>query len=516
MRHKRATGIRVMHSCAAALAAAMWLGAEAPGQAGQCQIEKLLASDGAADDFFGGSVSVSGDVAVVGAYGDDDNGTYAGSAYVFRFNGSTWVQEQKLLASDGAAGDRFGLSVSVSSAPGGEVAAVGAHANSILGPGSGSAYIYRFTGSAWVQEQRLLASDGAAGGRFGLGVSVSGDVAVVGAYLDNATATDSGSAYVYRFNGSVWVPEQKLTAADGAAFDLFGLSVSVSGAPGGEVAVVGAYFNNDSGLDSGSAYIYRFDGSTWEQEQKLTAADGAASDRFGVSVSVSADVAVVGAYLDDDNGNNSGSAYIYRFNGSAWVQEQKLTAADGAAGDEFGWSVSIGGDIAMVGARKHDDNETNSGSVYIYRFNGSVWMQEQELFALDGVAGDRFGNSVSVGSSVAVVGADGVDDYGSESGSAYVFNISNACPFDLNDDGIVDFHDLVILIQRGDFTPDDVRALLDSRGPCPAPGNCDCPHDFNGDGVVNVSDLLLLIRSERGGFDVIDLLALLAAWGACP
>jgi len=189
---------------------------------------------------------------------------------------------------------------------------------------------------------------------------------VVGAYRDDREAcTDCGSAYVYRFNGSSWVEEQKLTASDGAVFDYFGYSVSVSG----NVAVVGAYQRNCPGSDCGAAYVYRFNESTWLEEEKLTASDAAASDQFGISVSISGDVVVVGANSDDRAAaNNCGSAYVYFFIGSSWVQEHKLKASDAAAGDQFGTSVSITGDVVAVGAPFWSGSD--SGAAYVFSLDG--------------------------------------------------------------------------------------------------------------------------------------------------
>jgi hypothetical protein len=386
---------------------------------------KLLPSDGAAEDIFGGFVSVSGDVAVVGAHQDDDNGTDSGSAYVFRWNGSSWVQQQKLLPSDGAAVDLFGGAVSVS----GDVAVVSADLHDHNGYDSGSAYVFRWNPGApgsWVQEQELLPSDGTAGDYFGRSVYVSGDVALVGAIYNDRPYP--GSAYVFRYDasesicGQKWCEQQKLLASDGAAYDLFGFVVSVAG----DVAVVGARWNDDKGTDSGSAYVFRWNGSSWVEEQKLLASDGAADDWFGQSVSVSGNVAVVGAEGDDDNGTDSGSAYVFRWNPGApgsWVQEQKLLPSDGTAGDRFGSHVSVFGDVIVVGAILDDHNGIESGSAYVFRWNGSSWMQEQKLLPSDGAVGDWFG-SVSVSGDVAVVGAALDDDNGSRSGSAYVFDLT--------------------------------------------------------------------------------------------
>jgi hypothetical protein len=363
---------------------------------------KLVAADGASREVFGGAVSISGNVALVGANEDDDNGSISGSAYIFRYNGSNWVQEDKLLAADGATDDRFGLSVSIS----GDVALVGADGDDDNGSNSGSAYIFRYNGSSWVQEDKLLPSDGASVDNFGTSVSISGDVALVGANYND----DNGSAYIFRYNGSNWVQEDKLRAADGAFNDRFGIRVSISG----DVALVGANYDGNA---VGSAYIFRYNGSSWVQEQKLVASDGSANDQFGIRVSISGDAALVGANYNDDNG----SAYIFRYNGSSWVQEDKLRAADGATDDFFGTSVSISGDVALVGAYGDDDNGESSGSAYIFRYNGSSWVQEDKLLAADGAVFDWFGRSVSISGDVALVGSPFDDDNGSNSGSAYVF-----------------------------------------------------------------------------------------------
>jgi len=246
---------------------------------------------------------VSGNVAIVGAYRDDDMGTDSGSAFVFRWDGATWAEEQMLLAGDGTAWDQFGYCVSIS----GDLAVIGAISDDDNGLSAGSAYVYRWNGSSWIQEQKLLSSDGAADDQFGYSVSVFGEVAAIGANGDDDIGASAGSAYVYRWDGSLWVEEQKLLASDGAANDLFGLSVAV----GDGVAVVGASNDTDNGFDSGSAYVYRWDGSSWVEEGKLLPSDGATDELFGRSVAVSGDVAVIGAFFDDHNGYASGSAYVF-------------------------------------------------------------------------------------------------------------------------------------------------------------------------------------------------------------
>ena len=193
-------------------------------------------------------------------------------------------------------------------------------------------------------------------------MSIFSDYALIGAYGDGDNGSYSGSAYVFHRSGSTWSQQAKLIASDGAAFDWFGHSVSISG----DYALVGAPDDDDNGSNSGSAYVFQRSGSTWTQQAKLIASDGAADDRFGFSVSISGDYALVGAYGDGDNGSASGSAYVFQRSDSTWTQQVKLKASDGAADDVFGYSVSISGDCALVGAYGDDDNGTESGSIYFF------------------------------------------------------------------------------------------------------------------------------------------------------
>jgi len=273
------------------------------------EVAKLLASDGASNDDFGVSVSVWGNTAVIGAEGDDDNGSYSGSAYIFRFDGSNWIEETKLLASDGEADDRFGCSVSIS----GHLVIIGARGSD----SNGSAYIFRFDGVSWVEEAKLSAFDGEPNEQFGWSVGIFGDAAVIGARHDDDNGSESGSIYVFRYDGSNWDEEIKLLASDGAAEDEFGCSVSISG----NTIIAGAHRDDDNGSNSGSAYIFYFDGSNWVEETRLSPADGDYGDYFGHTVGISGHAVVVGAYLDNDKGSNSGSAYIFRFDGADWYQE---------------------------------------------------------------------------------------------------------------------------------------------------------------------------------------------------
>ena len=272
------------------------------------EVAKLLASDGAAYDEFGGSVAVDGDTAVIGAFLDDDNGSWSGSAYVFtRDSTGAWTEQAKLLPSDGAADDLFGRSVAVD----GDTVVIGAPRDDDNGWNSGSVYVFtRDSTGGWSEQAKLLPGDGAASDRFGWSVAVDGDTAVIGDHDDDDNGLNSGSAYVFtRDSTGAWTEQVKLLAGDGAEHDWFGWSVAVDG----DTAVIGARQDDGNGvLSGGSAYVFTRDSTgAWTEQAKLLPSDGAADDLFGRSVAVDGDTAVIGAFRDDDNGPDSGSAYVF-------------------------------------------------------------------------------------------------------------------------------------------------------------------------------------------------------------
>jgi len=386
---------------------------------GWIEKQKLLASDGAADDSFGWFVSLDEDTALIGAPFDDDNAYNSGSAYVFTRTGTTWTQQAKILASDGASFDEFGYSVSLD----GDTALIGAPDDDNNGT-LGSAYVFIRTGTTWTQQAKLLPSDGSNYDMFGCCVSLSGDSALIGAYLDDDNGVESGSAYVFTRTGTTWTQQAKLLASDGAANDCFGLFVSLDG----DTALIGAIYGDGNEIDSGSAYVFTRTGTTWIQEAKLLASDGTINDFFGGSVSLSGDTALIGAMKDDDNGAGSGSAYAFTRTGTTWTQEAKLLASDGSVEDYFGNLVSLDGDTALIGAFWDDDNGDYSGSAYVFTRTGTTWTQQQKLLASDGAAEDDFGNLISLDGDTALIGAMWDDDNGNDSGSVYVFTKEGETP----------------------------------------------------------------------------------------
>jgi hypothetical protein len=355
------------------------------------------------------------------------------------------------------------------------------------GTNAGAAYVFVRDGTTWTQQAYLKpAAVGTTqvGDAFGISVAVSGETVVVGATGENSSSTGvnstpnddtrlSGAAYVFVRSGTTWTQQAYLKpAAVGTTqeLDLFGRSVAISG----DTVVVGAYLENsgttgvnsspdESAPDSGAAYVFVRDGTTWAEQAYLKpAAVGTTqgSDRFGISVSVSGDTVVVGADLEDSSttgvnstpnelGSDSGAVHIFVRNGTTWTQQAYLKpAAVGTTqvGDQFGFSVSISGDTVVVGAYGEDSSSTgvnstpnesgsNSGAAYVFTRAGTTWAQQTYLKpAAVGTtqAGDAFGHSVSISGDTVVVGAHqedssttGVDSTPNESatdaGAAYIF-----------------------------------------------------------------------------------------------
>jgi len=388
--------------------------------------QKLTAADGATADHLGVSVALDGDTVVVGANGDDIGANEnQGSAYVFVRSGTAWTLQQKLTANDGAANDFFGVRAALS----GNTVVVSAHGDDIgANVDQGSAYVFTRSGTVWTEQQKLTAGDGAAGDLFGVSLAMSGDTLVVGEFGSDIGANIAqGSAYVFTRSGAVWSLQQKLTAGDGAAHDIFGIAVALDG----DTVVVGAH-QDDIGANEnqGSAYVFVRSGTAWTEQQKLTAGDGAAEDWFGSMVAVSGDTVVVGAPPGDIGANaDQGSAYVFMRTGSTWTQQQKLTANDGAAGDAFGGWVALSGDTVVVGARLDDlGASVDQGSAYVFARSGGVWTQQQKLTAGGGSANALFGFAVALDGDTLVVSAPGeVMSSNLEQGSVYVFAVS-PCP----------------------------------------------------------------------------------------
>jgi len=275
---------------------------------------------------------------------------------------TAWLEQTKLLASDGTSEDYFGTSVAIDDG----YAFIGAPQDDDNGVDSGTVYVYKLDGGTWIEDDQLYPSDAEAGDLFGRSVYVDGGYLVIGSPEDDDNGIESGSAYIFELDGSTWVEQDKLLAGDGSQGDHFGKSVCING----DYALIGTPWIDDAGGNSGCAYVFKRDGSNWNQQAKLSASDAAQDDNFGTAVSIDGQYALIGSFWDNDDGVHSGSAYIFERSGSTWTQQEKLTASNAAAGDHFGASVSIDGESALIGA---PDDHDDFGYAYIFQKDGSNW-----------------------------------------------------------------------------------------------------------------------------------------------
>lgn len=384
------------------------------------QETKLNTSDGASNDEFGTSVSIWNDVSISGSPYNNDVSFGCGLAYIFRKNGTTWTEEQKLVAADANTDDNFGISVDIYN----DIAIVGANLDDASGSNRGAAYIFRFNGTSWIQEQKLIASDGEDGDQFGTSVSIYDTVAVIGSYGDDEGGSNTGSVYVYHFDGTGWNPVQKLNGSFPAQDDFFGYTVDVYK----DRIAAGVYLDDDSGINSGSVYIFNHNGTTWSMEQKINPSNGASGDSFGFSLSLNDSLIAIGAYGKNGVAIATGAVYVFKRNGTVWSQQQMLTAPDGGQDDWLGFSCAIEGNTLVAGAFHDDDLGLESGAFYLWRYNGSSWIYEFKKTASDGTATDEFALSLSIYNLDVLCGSPKNDDNGSNSGSVYYYPLCTYTP----------------------------------------------------------------------------------------
>jgi hypothetical protein len=400
------------------------------------EVTKVVASDRAYKDEFGYSVHISGTYAIVGARIEDEDEfglntlNDAGSAYILeRDSNGTWIEVQKIVPSDRDVGQAFGEAVGIS----GNIAMVGAPGNDLDASGSnylqnaGAAYVFiRDSAGVWNEMQKVVALDRGFDDVFGSRLAISGDRAIIGAFREDedanggSTMSNSGSAYIFEMDsGGVWNQVQKIVAADRAIEDTYGWAVDIAG----DFAIVGSRGDDEdtTGMNymifSGSAYIYERDSTaSWNQSQKITASDREPGARFGFAVNVDENICIVGAIREGAassvNDSLAGAAYLYQRDSlGTWIESQKLTASDRTAFDEFGSSVAIEGDWAIVGAVEEDEDNTGSnyqsdaGSAYLFKKDSiGVWNEIQKITASDRQAGDLFGNPVAISGLNIIVG----------------------------------------------------------------------------------------------------------------
>ena len=414
------------------------------------ELQKFVASDRAQLARFGGSVSIDGDYAIVSASlesMDESGGNMlyaAGAAYIFIRQGGVWVQQQKLVAADRHAQACFGSSVSIS----GSFAIVGAlyepynslNRDSVFR--AGAAYIFERSGTTWTQVRKVVAPQRGADDDFGVSVGISGTYAIVGAWRHDLGAggggavNGAGAAYIYLRADTGWAQQQKITAGVRQVGAGFGYSAAISG----NRAIVGAMEEDSGSLgDAGAAYLFRRNDTTWVQEEKLVAFDAEGSNEFGWSVSISGDDAAIGAYRAHYDGpgsrvNMAGCVYVYVRSDTDWVQQQQVFSDFRSNAQGFGYSVSISGDN-MIGG-------TEAWRAHVFARSGGIWTEVRQLVAHDSLVTDDFGNAVALSGAYAMVGAPNnwLDPSGENSlpqaGAVYVFGPGSSGVGDYSDENV--------------------------------------------------------------------------------
>lgn len=433
-----------------------------------------------AGDVFGASVALWGDTLAVGApnedspatgvggnQGDHEDFLNSGAVYVFRRTGDTWTQEAYLKASNTGPANQFGIGVALW----GDTLAVGAWGEPSPLPGddgpapdSGAVYVFRRVGSVWTQEAYLKASNAGENDEFGWSVALWGDALAVGAPQESSgsrgidgdqaddSAPASGAVYIFRRAGTVWRQEAYIKASNAELGDRFGISVALRN----DVLAVGAYLEDSAATgvdgdqydesepgDSGAAYVFRRTGSTWAQEAYVKASNADDLDNFGYRVALGEDRLAVNAVYEDsaatgvnqdqfnEDKDNSGAAYVFRYADGTWAQEAYLKASNAALGDKFSDSLALCGDTLVAGTFTKD---SQSGAAYLFQRVGGVWSQRAYLKASNSGAGDRFAYNLALSEDTLAIGAthedsqstgvngDDASNGAEDSGAVYVFH----------------------------------------------------------------------------------------------
>ena len=358
---------------------------------------------------FGISVAALSDTIFVAASPMKSGTRGPGEIHVFQRRTSGWGRADILSVPAATVEDLFGVSMAADD----DTLVVGAQFADTHGEDAGMAYVFERRNASWRQVGVLAASDAAAGDQFGLTVSVSGETIVVGARLADSRASDTGAAYVFGRKNGTWHQVGKLVASDAASGDIFG-RVSVDQ----DAMVLSADLNDDRGSNAGKAYAFEKRGGVWDEVARLTASDGAAGDEFGISLALKGGTAVFGAL--GSGGDGSGAAYVFERRDGRWAQLARLTASDAARRQGFGFSVAVGHDTIVVGAPNHSSAGESTGAAYVFERRVGEWTQAAKLTASDAAPLTGFGSTVAINGNTIVIGML-FNGGGKRAGAAYVF-----------------------------------------------------------------------------------------------
>ncbi|MGB9177323.1 MAG: hypothetical protein WCB46_11405 [Methanoregula sp.] len=378
---------------------------------------KLTAEKPVANAQFGRSVAIDGDLVAVGEGGDGA----VGAVYLYKRQGQMYVPDAKLESPDplpetctgipGTTGTcpEFGRTVAIQ----GNTVFVGARFAPVAGLNAGAVYVFRKHSDVWQVEDKIVSPSPQNEDNFGRALAIQGNVLVVTARKEKLGAMDVGAAYVFAYKDGGWKFQTKLTASDPAPGAYFGQSVALQG----NLIAIGARNADPNG--AGAVYLFRNSGEDWTQVARVAPSDGKTDDQYGFTVAISGNTMTVGSRRADPDGlTDAGAVYVYSLKRDSADLVTRLTPGDARAGDEFGQSVAFAGDVIAVGAWKDDIGDSaDQGSVYLFRRAGGQWAETGKITATDGVAGDEFGYSLAAFGDRMVTGAHFAD---AKAGVAYV------------------------------------------------------------------------------------------------
>ncbi|WP_462320683.1 hypothetical protein [Halochromatium sp.] len=381
------------------------------------QVQRLTAAEASSGDLFGRAVALAKDTALIGAYGDRDNGVNSGAAYVFKRSDAGWVEQAKLKAEDGRTDDRFGASVALDRAGDGETLLIGAYRHDVQGIDSGAAYVFSRVEDGWQQQAKLTASDGTDLSFFGFSVALAGESALIGAWRDNEQAPDAGAAYLFQRRKGGWRQQAKLRGKVDQAH--FGYAVALDA----KRALIGAYRDDSLDPASGAAYLFERGQRGWRRRAVLS---GEPLDTgFGISVALSGETLLVGAVLDEV-GLNPGVVQAFvpsaDANADGWQVQGRLSTPEAPVGDRFGAAVALSDAYALIGAPKARTQQAElAGAAYLFERDQFGLGQSRTLLARDGEIGAGFGRALAISGEYLLIGAPSATVEGDQAGLAYLY-----------------------------------------------------------------------------------------------
>jgi len=474
-------------------------------------LQRVTASDPQPLASFGNSLAIQGDIAVIGAEQDEamiEGGSNVGAVYVFRRDALVWQQVTKLIALDGQPGAYFGNSVAID----GDTIVIGARRDGSAGLNSGSVYVFRELEGAWVQEAKLTASDAASGDRFGVSVAIEGNTVVVGANYKWVPGQGArvGCAYIFERSEDVWQEVAKLTADDPQTDDYFGSLVAISD---GIVAIGTPYDDDEFGNNVGSISFFEMQQGVWAQTEKFLNNDDPAAGIIGNLFILLGDWLVIGKPDDDEAGNNAGAILVYERIDSVWELSSKIFPDDPVSQHRFGFSVAFYDDVLVAGTY-FGSKASEIDTAYLFRKFGDTWEQIVKLTDGDDAGGDNFGTTVAVDGETAIIGArtDNLIE-SSGTGAAYFVTLPQSndcngntvldqCESDADGDGTIDACDNCPNQLTGDVNGDSLVDISDIAGFAAISLNSTvatedelCAADINEDGLVDGRDIQSLVNN---------------------